>query len=278
MKKTLIICLSALILLLSLVGVVACNEEQEEEYIDYGKNNSYSVNVIDDDDAVSFEPNTSADKKYGLIFYVAAYVSPARYEYLGKSLAAQGYVVVIPKSSGNIPLQSYKKDDVAFSKYPDTKFFVAGHSNEGAGACVRRCNDSNVLGAILITPILATTPVVDSDSNPVLDNVNQQLNKVNETLLNFSKPILLVEGAKDSIRTQQQIEDAKSALAQGYQYKRIENANHISFCEMGVDDELTVLEALYANDLVQNTYEQQQEQRTLLSYYILDFMKNTLNG
>lgn len=278
MKKTLIICLTTLILLLSLVGIVACNKEQEEEYIDYGKNNSYTVNVINDDDALSFEPNTSADKKYGLIFYVASYVSPSRYEYLGKSLAEQGYVVVIPKSNGNIPLQSYKKDEIAFSKYPDTKFFVAGHSNEGAGACVRRCNDSDVLGAILIAPILATTPVVDNDSNPVLDGNSQPQNKVNETLCDFSKPILLVEGAKDSIRSSQQVADAKSALKQGYQYKRIENANHISFCEMGADDQLTVLEAFYANDLVQNTYEQQQEQRTLLSYYVLDFMKSTING
>lgn len=280
-KRTIIYAVSTVLCLILLLScAVGCNEKEDD--IDYGKDNSYSVKTIDDDDALIFEPKTDADIKYGLIFYVGTGISPSQYSYLGNSLAKQGYVVVIPKTQNDMPLQYYTQSECAFEKYPSVQFFIAGHSNQGAGACVKRSNDceNDILGSILIAPILASTPVVDADDNTVTDNDGNGLTRVNESLCNFTKPVLLVDAKEDKVRTSQQISDVLSALPASYTHKTIENASHISFCQIDSKEQLTIKEIIWApyeDDFNANTIEQKNDQRTLTAFYILEFMRDTIS-
>ncbi len=283
MKKHAIIytCFVIICISLMLFCMVACNDDTDNS-IDYGKDNSFAVNVIEDSDALSFEPNVDCDKQYGLMLYVSTGTAPSQYTYLGNALAKQGYVVVIPKTQNDMPLQYYTQTECAFEKYPDTKFFIAGHSNQGAGACVRRSNEceNDILGSILIAPILASTPVVDKDNNPVLDENENAVYKVNETLCDFTKPVLLIEGQNDKVRTQKQISEAKSALPNGSQSKLIESANHTAFAQVDDIVQLPIgltLFSTFTDDVNATTTEQKQEQRTLTAFYIVEFMRNIVS-
>lgn len=280
-KRTLIYVASIVLCLILLSCAVGCNEKDEK--IDYGKDNSYSVITIDDTDALVFEPKTDADIKYGLIFYVGTGITPSRYSYLGNALAKQGYVVVIPKTQNDMPLQYYTQTEYGFEKYPDVQFFVAGHSNQGAGACVRRSNEheNDILGSILIAPILASTPIVDEGDNSVTDNDSNGLTRVNETLCDFTKPVLLIEGQIDKVRTQTQITEAKSALPQSYLSKSIEDANHTAFAQIDETSQLPltlILFSTFTDDVNATTTQQKQDQRTLTSFYILEFMREVIAG
>lgn len=265
-RKLLIISIAIIVLLASVAGFVACDK----------KTDRITVNIKDEQNALIFEPSKAA--KYGLIFYVGTDIEPSKYSYLGYQLAEEGYLVYIPKTKNNMPYQYYEQSELAFEKYPSVQFFVGGHSNQGADAALRRIceNSASVKGAIFFSPItVGYYQVFDKDGNPATDE-DGNLVYEDYSLANSTLPALYVQGDKDTVLTQSQIDEAKSRMPQNCVYKTIENGNHTAFAEINETADLPTMFQLFPTftaDAHATTIEQKDNQRTLAAYYVLDFIK-----
>lgn len=270
-SKFFILTIALVLLLASLAGFVACNDD--EDTIDYSVDNDFDVTVTDDTTALVFAP-ANKEVKYGLLFYVGTGISPDKYSYLGNTLAKKGYLVYIPKFTLNLAYQYYAESETAFSKYPDVRFFIGGHSNQGSDAALRRINETErkELGAIFFAPITsARYKLYDKDGNPVKDTDGNEVWE-EYSLSNTTLPTLYLEGDKDAMRNEEQIAASKRRMSQNCTFKTIENGNHTSFAQI---DEAPEGSLIY-NDVISTTIEQKNEQRTLTVFYVLQFLKNNI--
>ena len=216
-KKAFIVIIAIVLMLASLASFVACNDKDDTK-------TKYSVNIIDDENALIFEP-VGKDIKYGLLFYVGTYISPDKYSYLGYRLAEEGYLTYIPKTQNDMPYTYFEEKELAFEKYPSVQFFIGGHSNQGADAALRRMSETErkELGAIFFSPItVGHYQVFDKDGNPVKDKDGLDVYE-DYTLASSSLPTLYISGEKDAVCTQAQMDESKSRMTQNCVYKNIEN-------------------------------------------------------
>ena len=272
-KKAFIVIIAIVLMLASLASFVGCNDKDDTK-------TKYSVNIIDDENALIFEP-VGKDIKYGLLFYVGTYISPDKYSYLGYRLAEEGYLTYIPKTQNDMPYTYFEEKELAFEKYPSVQFFIGGHSNQGADAALRRMSETErkELGAIFFSPItVGHYQVFDKDGNPIKDKDGLDVYE-DYTLASSSLPTLYISGEKDAVCTQAQMDESKSRMPQNCVYKTIENGNHTAFAEINETTDLpAVLQLLstFTSDVTATTTLQKDDQRTLTANFVLQFIKDNI--
>ena len=214
MKRLFSIAIIALILCSASVGMIACNSRRGID-VDYGKDNSFEVQIAEDDDAVTYMPK-GVKAKYGLLFYVGTMIPPEQYAYLAEPLAKQGYAVVIPKVRLGLAYGSYKEIEPAFAKYPNIEFFIGGHS-QGGGAAVRRAEENieTIKGVILLAPLCYGE----------------------DTIKDSALPTLLLEASKDGVLTSSMKADAKTRLPDNREEHMLDGC-HMSFSTLDSDNTL----------------------------------------
>ncbi len=240
------------------ICLFACNNNVEKDEktpelpsVDYSINNDFSVIETDDENALAFAPD-GVKCTYGVIFYVGTSISPTKYSYLGNALAKQGYLVVMPKRPLNMTYFQYAEEETAFSKYPDVKFFVSGHS-QGGGAAVKRAQENvdTVAGIFLLAPLTYT----------------------GDTIADTSIPTLLINADNDHVLTDKMKSDAKSTLPENRTEVLLENACHMSFSTYDADNVLS----LFGGDGPM-TDEHRATQRNATISAVLDFMRTTISA
>ena len=144
----------------------------------------------------------------------------------------------------------YGKEEAAFSKYSDVKFFVGGHS-QGGGAAVRRAqeNQDKLLGTILYAPLCYNE----------------------DSIADAQMPVLLIEATKDNVLTTDMKADAKSRLPACYSAYILDGC-HMSFSTFDSDAILNMFGDGPLNE------EQKHVQKMLTIEYTLNFMKTVVFG
>ncbi|NCA66581.1 MAG: hypothetical protein EOM87_00805 [Clostridia bacterium] len=207
-KQRSIIAIIAMFALAFMLSSCYSDGLQVTSYIDYNAINAYEVIIDDNDDVLVLMPKDK-DYRYGLIFYVGTFLPPSDYPYIMQALAAQGYLLVIPKVKNNTAYLSYKSSEAAFDNYPEVSFFVGGHS-QGGGAALKRAYEEQdrVLGAVFYSPLC--------------------YNK--DTLKDIAMPSLLIEAQNDKVLTTAMKADARSRMPQEVTQIMIEGGNHMGYC------------------------------------------------
>ncbi len=250
MRKLMVI-LSLVLLVVANVNLLGCEnpdvEENNENVVDYFKDNVYECERTEDDDFVTYAPK-DAVAKYGLIFYVGTAIAPSDYDYLGESLARQGYLMVVPKASNGFAYLMYAENEIAFDRYEGVEFFIGGHS-QGGGAAVKRAqeNTDRVKGIILYAPLCYG----------------------NDTLVGSGMPTLLLEANSDGVLTADMKSDAKTRLPDDRTEYMLEGC-HMSFSAMDADITLKLFNDGPATAEVKAT------QKQLTVEYTLTFMQQIL--
>lgn len=247
MKRSLSIILSILLLLAISSCLIGCDKDTSDGGIDYSLNNNFEVSCTEDNTSIVYSPTTGTPE-YGLIFYVGTAIEYVHYKYLGEALAKQGYLVVIPKVTAGLAYLLYNENEVAFTKYPNVKFFVGGHS-QGGGAAVRRAQENvdKVQGVILYAPLC-----YGSDS-----------------IRTLGLPTLLLEATKDGVLTADMKSDAKTRLPDNRTEYMIEGC-HMSFSSLDDDGTLSFFKDGPA------TAEVKAEQKSKTVNFTMAFMKEVV--
>lgn len=257
-KKLLAITVCALALLFALFG---CHKAPA---VDYSIDNSYAVTVTDTDDALTYSPG-GIEASVGLIFYVGTAISPQGYDYLGRALAAQGYLAVFPKADYNMTFVFYEEYEPAFYNYSGVKFFLGGHS-QGGGTALRRAeeNPDKVMGLVLLSPLCYTHDggVFSGKTDPsVMKGYN---------VLGTGVPSLILEAEGDKVLTQRQRAAVTECVDEyASELHTIAPGAHMSFSTM--DDDATL--NMFNGDGDGITDEGKQAQREATIRYVLAFMK-----
>lgn len=175
-----------------------------KEYLE----SSYHVEVIQQKH-IYFIPRNLGKNKFegiGFIFYPGGHVESLAYSPLAYKLAESGVFSVIL----NVPLNFAIFDTNAaldvISKYPQMKWFVAGHSLGGVAACeFAQRNPEYVAGVIL----LASYPAKDISTSRL--------------------KILSIYGSEDGVLPIEKIEEKKKFLPEDTKYVEIYGGNHSQF-------------------------------------------------
>lgn len=251
--KKIIVC--ALICIFS-ICLFACNKVDKDDKaprlpsVDYSAVNNFTVVQTDTEETLEFAPD-GVKCSYGVVFYVGTAITPINYAYLGNALAKQGYLVVMPKRPLNMTYFQYAEEETAFSKYPDVKFFVAGHS-QGGGAAVKRAQENvdTISGIFLLAPLT-----------------------YGDTIANTNIPTLLINADNDHVLTDQMKSDAKSTLPENRTELLLENACHMSFSEF---DDDSVLSFFGGDGPMTDEFRIAQRQNTVSA--VLDFLRTTISA
>lgn len=251
-KKIMRLVVILALFLLACFGTIGCvNDDNNEEikYVDYSVDNNYEVDRVEDDKLVTYLPK-NITPKYGMIFYVGTAITPDKYDYLGKALARQGYVMTIPKESNCFAYLMYMDNEISFDRYPNIEFFVGGHS-QGGGASVKRTQENidRVKGTILYAPLCYK----------------------DDSIKDTNKPTLLIEATLDNVLTTTMKEDAKSRLPENRVEYMIEGC-HMSFSSM--DEDLTL--SLFNDGPLNGSQKAFQKEETVR--LTLAFMKSVILG
>lgn len=133
-------------------------------------------------------------------------------------------------------------------------------------------------GVILLAPVANRHELIGEDGNPVKDE-NGVTIYVADNLLDCALPILLVESDNDKVRTQEQTNDAKARLKDGYVSKIVQDGNHTAFAEIDIEDDLPIKFLLtYTADINATTIEQKTNQRTETCTVVLAFLRSVVLG
>lgn len=292
-KKTITTFLTLAFTLVLCATLFACDRKGDDGKINYAIDNSFIVLERNIGNALVFSPVTNATRdengkvtngnnlncEYGVILYVGMGVEPERYSYLATALAKQGYLVVIPQLDNNLAYTHYQAEETAFETYGNVKFFIAGHSHQGGAAAIRRAaeNKDKVAGVILLAPVADRHKLIGEDGNPVKDE-NGVTIYVADNLLDCSLPVLLVEADNDKVRTQEQSDNAKTRLKNGYVSKVLKEANHTAFAQIDVEDDLPIKLPNFIDDVNATTIEQKNAQRTETCTVVLAFLRSVVLG
>ncbi len=295
MKKKNITAIVAILFTIALcVTLFACDRNGDDGKINYAIDNSFIVLERNIGNALVFSPVTNATRdengkvtngnnlncEYGVILYVGMGVEPERYSYLATALAKQGYLVVIPQLDNNLAYTHYQAEETAFETYGNVKFFIAGHSFEGGASAIRRTseNKDKVMGTVLCAPVGSRHKLLDENGEPVKDDNGVEI-YVSDNLLDCSLPVLLIEADNDKVRTQEQANDAKARLKDGYVSKIVQGGNHTAFAEIDIEDDLPIkFLPTYTADINATTIEQKTSQRSATCDFTLAFLRSVVLG
>lgn len=292
-KKTITTFLTLAFTLVLCATLFACDRKGDDGKINYAIDNSFVVLERNIGNALVFSPVTNATRdengkvtngnnlncEYGVILYVGMGVEPERYSYLATALAKQGYLVVIPQLDNNLAYTHYQAEETAFETYGNVKFFIAGHSFEGGASAIRRTseNKDKVMGTVLFAPVGSRHKLFDENGEPVKDDNGVEI-YVSDNLLDCSLPVLLVEADNDKVRTQEQSDNAKTRLKNGYVSKVLKEANHTAFAQIDVEDDLPIKLPNFIDDVNATSIEQKNAQRTETCTVVLAFLRSVVLG
>ncbi len=93
----------------------------------------------------------SGDGRLLLVFYPGGLVRPQAYEWLGRALASEGVMTVIPEFTADLAVTGIDRADALLDKYADGRpVVIGGHSLGGAMACDYAARHAGRLRGLLL--------------------------------------------------------------------------------------------------------------------------------
>jgi hypothetical protein len=174
-----------------------------------------------EDRRLVFRPKSPADT--GLIYYPGGLVDPEAYAVTAQGIAAEGYLVVIPKMPLNLAFTGINRADSIRSDFPEiTSWVIGGHSLGGAMAAEYAKNHVDGMSGLIM---FASYPAN------------------NEDFVDFPIPILSIIGSNDPGAPRQ---DAfYQAVRDSAQRVIIEGGNHRQYADYAFqkDDGIATISA-----------------------------------
>lgn len=287
MKKRTFFSSIFLVLILTILFVfssfclMSCSKPESKVYIDYTKDNNFSVyhtSYVYNPEAEENEQfgaeiyaPQGANPKYGLLFFVGTSIAPENYSYLSETLAKKGFLVIIPRVTLAWTYMFYEDQTVVVSNkllkdYSDIKFFVGGHS-QGGGACMRFSvdNQNDIMGSIFMSPLCYTEYDVEIDKDTTITKF--------DTLETSTLPAMLLEASGDEVLTSSMRADAESRMPKDFIHYIITPGAHMSFSQWDDDNTLNI----FNGDGHGMTEEQKAEQKQTTIEYTFNFIYGIIN-
>ncbi len=167
----------------------------------------------DDQVEVSSEPYlvfrpAAAEPRAGLVFYSGARVEPTAYAPFGRALAAQGYLVAIPKLPFNFAFLGVSTANDVLVDFPEVDtWVVGGHSLGGAMAASYADRTERIDGLLLVAAFPGSS----------LDMSNRSLHTT------------VVYGNRDELATPDEVLEAADRLPEDAEFVLVPGANHAQF-------------------------------------------------
>ncbi len=157
---------------------------------------------------LTFSP---VDQQYttGFIFYPGGRVDYRSYAPIAHALAAEGYLVIIPRMPLNLAVFGVNKAEQVIHAYPQvTHWVIGGHSLGGSMAAHYLYQHPDQLSGLVL---LASYP------------------SSNDDLTDYQGKVLSISGSLDGLATPVKIDASKALLPASTQYLVIQGGNHAFF-------------------------------------------------
>lgn len=192
-------------------------------------------------DYISFTPKGVIPTK-GFILYPGAKVDPKAYAPLAKSIAKEGYEVIIADMKLNLAILSPNEAKKIIEKYENIESWVIGGHSLGGVAAARFASYNKYIDGVVL---LASYPT-------------------NDELKKLGKEVISIWGSSDGVLNFESLYQSKEMLPIDTTYVDIEGGNHAQFGDYGKQKG--------DNDALIS----QEEQLNITSKSILEFL-NKLN-
>ncbi|MCP5100704.1 MAG: alpha/beta hydrolase [Chloroflexi bacterium] len=157
---------------------------------------------------LSFSP-TQTNLKTGFIFYPGGRIDPRGYAPLMKTIAAEGYLVVVPEMPINMAAFKPNIADEIIAQYPEiNQWVIGGHSIGGTMAAQYTHTHKETVDGLAIW---ASYPA---------DNVD---------LSDFNRPISLIYGSNDPRVNERSVSARQHLLSADTHYIQIDGGDHHQF-------------------------------------------------
>jgi Alpha/beta hydrolase family len=158
-------------------------------------------------DWIVFDPGEV--RKAGIIIYPGAKVEPEAYSYLGKELAENGYLVLVPEMRLNFSILEGNKAEELIAHYPEIEsWYSGGHSLGGVSAASYAFNHQDLIDGVIL---LGSYPGSGTDFS------------------GSSISMLSIYAEKDGLTTPGKIEETRHLLSDDAVLYEIEGGNHAQF-------------------------------------------------
>jgi len=133
-------------------------------------------------------PSGTAERDVLVVVYSGGLVRPQAYEWLARTLAARGYLTVIPEFSFDLAVTDVDRADTLIARYGEGKqVVIAGHSLGGAMAAQyaadREKAGSGLAGLVLMAAYPADSADLSAAALPVLSLVGENDEVVDDAAL-----------------------------------------------------------------------------------------------
>ncbi len=152
-----------------------------------------------------FEPEESNGK--AVLLYNGALVEPYSYAFTAKTLADEGYLVILPEFINNLSIINASKGHDIIAEYDEYRWYVGGHSLGGVSASTLLNGKSDIEGIIY----LASYPAGNVD------------------LSDTDYDVLSITASSDGIINMEKYNEAKKRLPSDTTYKVIDTGIHSYF-------------------------------------------------
>jgi hypothetical protein len=148
--------------------------------------------VVTTEPWLTFSHPTKSTLKTGFIFYPGGRVDPRAYSSLMKSIAAEGYLVVVPEMPINMAIFNTDIADEIIADYPEiTHWVIGGHSVGGvAAAMYTDANPQMIAGLVIWASYPADSTDISDQNIPVLSIYGSREVRVNDTSVGERKHLL----------------------------------------------------------------------------------------
>lgn len=164
--------------------------------------------VITDTPWLTFTP-TSSTFNTGFIFYPGGRIDPQGYATLMRTIAEEGYLVVVPEMPLNMAVFHPNIADEIIASFPDIhQWVIGGHSVGGTMAAQYTNSHRDVIDGLAIW---ASYPADNAD------------------LAQFDQPVLSVYGSLDPRVNQSSVSERQHLLPDDTVYVQIEGGDHHQF-------------------------------------------------
>lgn len=172
---------------------------------------SDTVEVIQADRTITFDPLTPDQRPVGFLFYPGALVDPRAYAPILRPLAEAGYLVTTTYMPLNLAVFNTSAGDALRAAHPEIETWVIGGHSMGGAMASRYALDSGDLAGLAL---IASYPFGDLSGQ--------------NSLLTVS-----IYGDSDGLVPLSQIDDSKASLPASTSYVLIPGGNHAQFGDYG---------------------------------------------
>lgn len=187
----------------------------------------YEVTTFSESSVTYYAPKDVEVSK-GIIFYLGTTIAPKKYVKIATMIASKGYLVAFPQNEFAYVLYSISETQTKniYSKYPNVKFFLGGHS-QGGGAATKMSNTrvNEIYGTILLSP----------------------LSYSKDSIADSGLPVLFFEAQNDKVLSASQKAESKTTLPVDAEMIFLEGCNHMGYsdntflfdgkCTIGVENQ-----------------------------------------